>query len=79
MAQVNRERENRKRREAELSRWENTKPAETARIVNALMKALESVPTPLPTETMKDFRARSNAWLNSKEREVALRLGRGET
>ena len=76
--QIYRERENRKRREAERKRWENVAPLEIARIVNALISALESAPIPGPTETMKEFRARSNAWWNSKKRLDALRRGRGE-
>jgi hypothetical protein len=76
-AQVKQERENRARWEAEMRRWKDTSPQETSRIVSALIRVIENVPVPGQTETMKAFRARSGAWLASKERETALRRGRG--
>jgi catalase len=76
-AQVKRESENRDQFKAECERWKGLKPEQTVRIVNALIRALDSAPTPEVTETMKQFRARSEEWAKGV-REPALRWARGE-
>ncbi|MGR4891517.1 hypothetical protein ACIPPQ_10860 [Sphingopyxis sp. LARHCG72] len=85
-SQIYRERENRgkarerkEQREAENARWEKTPPSETARIVSALIAVVENTPIPAPTETMKEFRVRCNAWLNDAKRRQALLDARGES